>query len=343
MNLKSRSDLSIRGAWEELEKQGAAEPGICERLYRRLELEKEAGVRLGCVFPGAVWEMLIEVGTAGRKFSMKFPSWKGMSFEMLSLNIPAKGSKHIRLFLEQPQNKDIFVTVCADLAKGLDGCMTNSSRSNEIENFLTRWSKFFERHGVEGLTAGEQRGLFGELWWLRTMLGAGIDPPDAVRSWKGCENEHQDFELAGQAVEVKTTMTKEPRRVWINSERQLDTRGFHSLHLFVLTITTVSGQGETLPDLIRSLRTSLPDNTTYAFENSLHAAGFLDIHGCLYGTRYARIKEELFQVTEGFPRITSVPPGIGDLTYSIVLSACTGFVCQISEYLKPNDGEADGF
>jgi hypothetical protein len=335
MNHEGHIDSFIRQTWEELEKTFPSDTGSNQRVYRRLDLEKETGVRLGCASPGAIWELLVEVGSSGEVFSIEFPRWKGMDFEILSLDVPKEGIRHIRLSLEQPENRDIFVTVCGDLVRGLDGCTTNDSRRREIADFLARWSSFFERHGLEGLSSEEQRGLYGELWWLRKMLLSGIDPMIAVTSWKGCERSYQDFEIAGCAVEVKTTIMKEPRKVQINSERQLDSRGLQSLHLFVLTIAKGGVGGETLPDLVQSLRASFSERpAAYAFENSLNKAGYLEIHTCLYKTIYSPITEELFRVSEGFPRITDMPQGLGDLHYTVVLGACADFGCELSKYYR---------
>ena len=188
-------------------------------------------------------------------------------------------------------NRDIFVTVCADLVQALDGCLTNESRRSEIADFLTRWSRFFERYGQEGLSSEEQRGLYGELRWLQHMVHAGIEPLAAVNSWKGCRRTYHDYEANGHVVEVKTTMTKEPRKVQINNERQLDGRGLNSLYLFVLTLTNSGGGGETLHALVQSLRGIFSGKpVAYTFEHSLREAGYLDIHVHLYNNNYSSIK-----------------------------------------------------
>jgi hypothetical protein len=193
---------------------------------------------------------------------------------------------------------------------------------------------FFERHGQEGLSSEEQIGLYGELWWLQRMIQAGMEFVAAVNSWKGCRRNYHDFETNGHAVEVKTTITKEPRKVQINNERQLDDRGLNSLHLFVLTLAKSSAGGETLPGLVQSLRSILSEKpVAYTFEHSLREAGYLDIHTHLYNnSSYTVIKEELFHVSEGFPRITDVPQGLGDLHYTVVLSACGHFNYDLSKY-----------
>lgn len=333
MGSDDRVDFRIRQLWEELERTLLLGTGSHQRVYRRLDLETETGIRLGCVAPGNVWELLVEIGCAGDSFSVEYPKWKGMAFETLTLDVPKGNTLHIRLFLEQRENRDIFVTVCDDLIQALNGCLSNESRRNEIANFLARWSSFFEKHGQEGLSSEEQRGLYGELWWLRRMIHASTEYLAAVNSWKGCRRNYHDFEIKGHVVEVKTTMTKEPRKVQINNERQLDDRGLNSLHLLIITLRKSGGGGETLPDLVLSLRSIFSGKpVAYIFEQSLREAGYLDIHACLYNSSYSVMKEELFRVREGFPRITDVPQGIGDLHYTVVVAACENFVCEFSEY-----------
>lgn len=321
---------------EELERTLNAEPECQQRIYRRMDLEREIGIRLSCVSPGIVWEILIEAGDADEKVRLTFPRWKGMHFDILTLDVPAKGTKHIRLFLEKRENMDIFVTVCADLVRGLDICLTNESRREEIADFIARWSRFFERYGEGGLPPERQRGLYGELWWLRRMMQAGIAPAGCISSWKGSEWAYHDFQLDGHIVEVKTTMTKEPRRVEINNERQLDDRGLKSLHLLVITLLKVEGRGETLPEIVNSLRGSFSSRPSliYSFEHSLRESGYLDIHSNLYNSSYVVNKEELFRVDEGFPRIIEVPQGLGDIRYSLVLAACRPFLLEPTEYLN---------
>ena len=329
------SDKLIRQTWEELEREYTSVADNYQRSYRRLDLEKEDGIRLSCISPGNIWELLIEAGGVSEKVVINFPKWKGMKFEVLVLDVPRKDTGHISFSLERRENRDIFVSVCGDLIRGLDGCLTNESRRAEIANFLTRWSRFFERYGQEGLSPERQRGLYGELWWLRRMINADINLSAIVNSWKGCERGYHDFEVNGNVVEVKTTMTKEPRRIIINNERQLDDQGLDSLYLFVLTLKKMDKGGETLPGIIESIRNCFSGKPSeYLFEHALREAGYVDIHAYLYKSNYSVVKEELLHVQEGFPRITDVPQGIGDLQYSVTLAACEAFQSKVDIYLQ---------
>ncbi|MFH1950019.1 MAG: PD-(D/E)XK motif protein [Pseudomonadota bacterium] len=325
---------------EDLEGSLNSESEGQQRIYRRMDLERETGIRLSCASPGAVWELLIEAGGADDKIEISFPRWKGMNFDVLTLDVPTKRIKHIRLFLDKKESRDIFVTVCADLVRGLEVCLSNESRRKEIADFLFRWSRFFERYGEVGLSSERQRGLYGELWWLRRMIEAGIEPAACIGSWKGCGRAYHDFQIEGHIVEVKTTMTKEPREVVINNERQLDDRGLSSLHLLVVTLLKVDGQGETLTEIVNSLRESFVSRSSliYFFESSLRESGYLDIHSHLYNDSYVVNKEELFRVGDGFPRIIEIPQGLGNIRYSLVIAACRPFLFEPSEYLKTIKG-----
>ena len=80
----------LKEIWVELEKKLIFLTGAHQRTYRRLDLEKETGVRLGCTSPGSVWELLIEAGCTEETFLLEFPKWKGMDFEVLTLDVPKK-------------------------------------------------------------------------------------------------------------------------------------------------------------------------------------------------------------------------------------------------------------
>ena len=329
------SEQLIRQKWEELEKKCTLVTETYQRSYQRLDLEQENGIRLSYVSPGCVWELLIEAGDFDEKVVIDFPKWKGMEFDVLVLDVPSKDTRHINFYLEKREHRDIFVSVCRDLIQGLDCCLTNESRRAEISDFLTRWNRFFEHYGQEGLSPEKQRGLYGELWWLRRMINANINLSVIVNSWKGCKRGYHDFEIGSNVIEVKTTMTKEPRRILINNERQLNDLALDSLHLFVLTLRKIDEGGDTLPGIIESIRNSFAGKSSeYSFEHALMDAGYIDIHAYIYKSSYSVIKEDFFHVQEGFPRIIDAPQGIGDLHYSVVLAACEEFRCDIDTYMQ---------
>ncbi len=331
--MQEKLDQKMHGIWEELNSSPDAQPH--ERKYKRLELGKETGFRLSCYFPEGIWELLIEVSSDKEEVDFKFPLWQGMGFDFLSLSVPKKSSKHICLRLEEKEHKDVFVYLCADLAKDLLSVSLPREREIVLAVFFDRWSRFFEQYSPTGLSPEKQRGLMGELIWLRTLLENDIGCITALGSWKGCERGYHDFEIKGYVVEVKTTMTKEPRKVRISNERQLDEKGLLSLHLLVLTFVRSESGGESLPEVVDSISSELVSvpGGQRLFEHCLIAAGYLDLHCDFYTDTYTVKNEELFKVHEGFPRITDLPNGLGDIRYSLNVASVAGFLSEVDDYL----------
>lgn len=333
----SLMDEQLREIWSELEVE-SDESGR-RRKYRRLDIENETGFRLSCYFPEKYLELLIEVDPSRKVEDYFFPNWKGMEFDLLQLDVPEKDSKHLCLRLKNREHKDVFITICSDLAEDLKK-VSFDKREVALAAFLDRWTRFFERFSNEGLSPEMQRGLFGELWWLRRLLDNEINCAVALNSWKGCGREYHDFEINGQVVEVKTTMTKEPRKVQINNERQLDNKGLMSLHLLVLTLVRSDEGGESLLEIVSSIkeRVLLVAGGLRRFEQCLWEAGYLDVHAHLYKTTYTIKKEELFRVSDGFPRIIDMPGGLGDIRYSLLIGAVSDYLVDTDEYLTKVKG-----
>jgi hypothetical protein len=322
--------------WKELENPPGPENPAQKRRVRRLNLEKETGLRLSCHFPRKSWELLIEVGSNIDMLDISGPNWSGMAFEYIEIDMPVLGTSHICLRLDNPEHREVFTAVCSDLAEELMDITSPPARTKALIEFFERWSRFFESFKMNGLTPEHQRGLFGELWWMRRLLDQNISSQRVVNSWKGCERGYHDFEIDGRVVEVKTTVSKEPRRVHINNERQLDDRGLVSLHLFAASLIRSESGGESLPELISSIREKLliESVSLRKFEHGLTATGYLDLHSHLYTASYTLKYEELFHVRSGFPRITEVPGGLGDLNYSLTIGACKSFLVDINEYFQ---------
>ncbi len=325
-----REELDV--LWSALEDEAESGEFSEGRVYRRLDLEKETGIRLGVVLPGKVRELLVQVEESDTSH-LSPPNWIGMGFETVTMDAPKPRTRHLRLFLEASEHRSVFSTVSADIVATLLDVERPTTRIAHLQGCLDRWTRFFQTYGFSGLSSPAQRGLFGELRWLERALDTEVDPLLAVESWKGCHRDYHDFELHGTVVEVKTTTTKEPRTVRIQNERQLDDQGFESMYLYVLSIHVARSGGQGLPELVAELRRTLRGHreARFKFENSLRDAGYLDVHANAYTESYLTKKEEVFHVGDGFPRIISPPSGVGDISYSLVLSACTHFEVPVED------------
>ncbi|MCD4653229.1 PD-(D/E)XK motif protein [bacterium] len=267
---------------------------------------------------------------------IEVPNWSGLKCSLITLQIPQENSTHLSFCVHDQNYNDVFSAFCSDLVECLDKSTSNIKRRTELISFLERWKRFFQMRSPDGLSSTRQQGLFGELWWLRKLINKGFDKLDAVKSWKGCQRNYHDFDLPEAVIEVKTTMSKEPRKVWINNERQLDDSDQIPLYLFVLSLHKIEATGISLPELVTSVRNLLNDNT-YAnleFEHSLIEAGYLEIHVSNYSKKYIIKKEELFKIGEHFPRIISVHDGVGDVRYTVTIGACSGFKIDFDTFFQ---------
>lgn len=330
--MTGRMEETIENIWKTIEEKVKRGSYAGKRVYQRLDLERETGIRLGVMAPGDIRELLIQL-TSTDKDDFSPPKWVGMRIEIIMLDVPDKGTRHIRLYLNKPEYRSVFTTVCTDIVDTLLEVLKPEHRTVQLLACLEKWSRFFQKHGIEGLSREAQRGLFGEIYWLQKLITAGMDECKAIESWQGCRRGYHDFESCGRIVEVKTTISKEPRRIRINNERQLDDRGFNELFLYVLTLHPSLSGGQRLPELINAVRSSLVSNIAAMelFEQLIQDAGYLDAHEVLYDDGYIVKIEEVFQVRDGFPRIIDLPSGTGDISYSLIISACSGFLVDLDD------------
>ncbi|VVB63956.1 Uncharacterised protein [uncultured archaeon] len=326
--------MQLETYWHELEECYTGG----ELVYRRLDLEHETGIRMAVLRPGKTWAILIEILPEDASALMP-PRWRGMGFKIISLIGPDLSAKHICLYIENSAHRSVFRALVSDIIRTLES-RDLTLRIKNLQNCFNRWSRFFERWGPEGVSAERQRGLFGELMVLETLLRTGLSPLDGVSSWKGSSGANQDFVHLGAAIEVKTTITKEPRKVSVSSEKQLDDTDLESLTLVVLTLNEVESGGISLPDAVATVRQLLENDGKAGsiFESSLIAAGYLDTDADKYSKHYTIRSREIFDIRSGFPRIVSVPRGVGDLHYTVTISACKPFEKTVGEMIKEFTG-----
>jgi hypothetical protein len=181
------------------------------------------------------------------------------------------------------------------------------------------------------LSDEKQAGLFGELIVMRHLLTAGLPALSASSAWTGPLGAHQDFQYEGSSIEVKGSRQTQPTTVRISSERQLDATGMKRLFLVHVGLDPrLDGVGDSLPSLVDSVRQlcGRESNAGLVLDDRLIAYGYLDVHAPRYEPLSFTVRNlDAFEVLEGFPRIVEcdVPPGVGEVSYLLALSACEGF------------------
>lgn len=322
---------------------------MIEDLWKSLEADALAGraasggwlVRLAR--PAANCPLLagLELASRRRAVLLRLPrtavpsrrNWpRSKGLEPLAVLI--EGREHFGVALREYRFDDVFSALAEDLLRRVTSAGTPNEQARAFLGQLGRWQKFLSA-SLDGLSDEAQRGLWGELHFLRQVLCSALGPK-AVMAWKGGERTQQDFQFEHAAIEVKTTLAKQPQVVRITSERQLDDSNWPALFLSVIALEVRDQGGETLAALIASLRHSLGSDPTAHehFEDALLACGYLDLHEARYAVcGYLVRSQNSFRVKRGFPRLVErdVVDGIGDVNYGLAIAACAGFKVSSNE------------
>jgi len=248
----------------------------------------------------------------------------------LGINVELVGDRQEEMFLEisliNLNYSDIFDTFIGDLIDAATSVDRSSDVASAVAARIEHWQTFLRRSS-EGLSAESLRGLYGELKvfeWLAERRGIEV----AIASWVGPDGFAQDFHLGASAIEVKTSSALNPQAILIANERQLDSRDLDSLTLWLWSIDERVDHGEMLPDLISRIRSKTARSVLQEqFEIRLLKVGYLDIDSHRYDYGYKLRKSSIFDVREGFPRLTErdCPPGLGKVRYSIQVGAITEY------------------
>lgn len=254
---------------------------------------------------------------------------------------PNEPNKNLLVFkLLNFQHKDIFTILSEDLIASISEETNQKKLVQIILNRFEKWKSLFSKTLGQGLTAEEQRGLYGELYFLRQLLSQKDDSLACVNSWLGPESENRDFQNGNWALEVKTTHTNNHQKVHINNERQLDTNNLQNLFLYHISLEKRKKSGETLNEIVNSINSLLQSNiiSQNRFKNKLFEIGYFSKHYHLYEDVGYFIRQDLFYLVESdFPRIEEgeLRDGVGDVKYSIIISQCSNYVVD-SEYVIDN-------
>ncbi|KUK69152.1 MAG: hypothetical protein XE11_1787 [Methanomicrobiales archaeon 53_19] len=316
--------------WADLELRagGTARQDI---LTLRVLQESAFDFFLGVQVPDNTRMLLIRIGRESVINQWSLPRSKG--FEVQQTVLPEDRGHHatIQLILNDRRYQDIFSRLTEDVVFTSSREPSEKAMLKALLQRLAMWQQFLDRYGAEGLNPAAQRGLYGELRFLQDYLIPAVGAGQAVPAWTGPRKAQQDYQISGIAIEVKTSIAKQHQKVPIASEQQLDDTGLDALYLYHLSLREVRDGGGTLPGIIDSIRDELsgdPANSTI-FEDLLILAGYLDEHRDRYeDTGYADRTGQIFHIREGFPRITerALVSGVGDVQYSVSLSACAAFV-----------------
>jgi hypothetical protein len=319
--------MNLGELWRSLEAGDGGqspEPGV---TVRRIDPNAGDGLFAGIRRPCGTRMLLLQTTSPPRPSDGPLIQSRGF---VTAMNRFSGDSTHLHLFIESAAASfnEVFGYVAGDVAEHVFQRPASLQPVTAFLGRLARWKRFFATAGADGLSEISAQGLLAELIFLRDFAIAECENPEAaVRSWAVPEPLSKDFQYSNGAIEVKCSVSREHTRVHISGERQLDGTGLVALYLLAVLLERVAAGGFGLPETVVSVRTILGDGLARnLFEEKLLDLGYLDIHAPVYDRRYSLHRMRAFEVREGFPRVPIIlPDGVGDLNYTLALSACAPF------------------
>ncbi len=235
---------------------------------------------------------------------------------------------YVDLLCSDPSQYPTFLAVTQDILQRLQE--NGGTVRDTIINSLARWRTFWTSRPLP-LDREEALGLFGELWFMRHWLG----PVDAkiLAGWQATEQARHDFQWHSISIEVKTSATRRNGNPIhrISSLAQLEDPLEGQLLLFSLHVAEDSLSSNTLHSIVEQISVCLKNDFSAAssFSGKLATRGYSADDTQEASRPYRILEEALYQVSQGFPRLTadtfkpSGPPvGVVDISYAIDLAGC---------------------
>ncbi|MBR4642284.1 MAG: PD-(D/E)XK motif protein [Selenomonadaceae bacterium] len=236
------------------------------------------------------------------------------------------GGFNLSLTLLCENETAVFVEMCRDL---LNFSEAARDEKQALKNFWQRyehWQNLFAAAKNDLLSNERQRGLIGELLFLREQIINGRPLKETVAGWVGALKEHQDFSYGEIWYEIKT-VSEQAEKVRIPSLEQLSLERKGELIIYRLGNTSgdssiFSLESFTLNSLAKNLSELLSKNSSalQRFEVLLFQAGYIEREE--YDDKFYRLAEVIkFVVDEKFPRLTknNLPSAIIEASYSLNL------------------------
>lgn len=171
-------------------------------------------------------------------------------------------------------------------------------------------------------------GLLGELVILE-QLSAFL--PGAVTSWMGPLDQRQDFRSGSRAIEVKSSLRSDAKRVTIHGPDQMSPPRGGELYLAHVRLERAEGGSITVAGLCRAIIGHGTDGSRLS--ERLAALGCTDPEAEEWNTPECELEGvDFYLVAPGFPRIAAdqfisgrFPDGIDALSYRIDLDLASQF------------------
>ncbi|MDF2855806.1 MAG: hypothetical protein K0Q87_1657 [Neobacillus sp.] len=132
--------------------------------------------------------------------------------------------------------KQVFYSFCSDLVNAVDGITDEKKALVYLKNRFHIWKSLFKKSSTV-ISAEQIKGLYGELYFLDTILAGKYGINDAIRSWSGTDGMAKDFSKDLNWFEIKSVSVSSVS-VKISSVSQLSSEV--PGHLIIIKLESMS-------------------------------------------------------------------------------------------------------
>ena len=280
-------------------------------------------------FPDGVSIEWIKLYDSSVGISVFFNEYRGdlitlPSFKVLDVGFRRHARKNktcVQIVLRDDDMHELFFRLCLDLADSIAG----GAQSNVLHRIVDRLEEWKRLLSVaqKKLSKRQQKGLIGELAFLKEILLVEMGPLAAAKAWTGPTGSSRDFTKGLTFFEVKSNRGAQERSVIISSENQLTTSAEEELFLCVIGINEDPMNGLSLDSIVEDVRDAfVQDPQALAYLNNLLTlAGYSDLFD-YSDTKWVKESFRYYYVDVGFPKIvpSSIPVEISEVSYRLDLS-----------------------
>ncbi len=316
--------------WESINNESRSNP-LQPQIARRIPSKGFFPVFLATDFIKGIRLLYIKIDSNQGIEIDKLPRFRGLE---ISLDITSIGEFNNQDFIKFTQSipniDNVFELVISDICEKIIQVFNKNNLNSTLTKILNEWKIFFDKQENKILSLDSQKGLIGELYFLKFYIFEKYSSIESIIYWTGAERTNHDFQILNTAVEIKTTSSKQHKKFIVSSEKQLDNAGLENLYLSLFTLNLHHNMPDhTLPALIKEIYTEIRDSpvATFQFQIKLIKYGYNERDAEKYKIGFSLNTMKFFEVSAGFPRLLqeNLPNGIGDIKYSVAVSACAPF------------------
>ena len=229
------------------------------------------------------------------------------------------GKYAISFTLLDRKQEDVFITMAGDIIE-YSNVDTDDIALRKVLRRYNAWLKLLDHKNDAILGINTQKGLIGELLFLKEKIETGMLPSIALAGWVGPEGADQDFVYSDCWHEIKSTGVSSTD-ISISSVEQLDRDDEGELVIYRIDkcapdqpkSTTLYGLVHSVIELISRYGENQDELIL-----KLGAAGYIDMKE--YDKQYFNIaSRQIYSVNDAFPRIRrkDIPVEITNMEYRI--------------------------